>query len=161
MTDRRDRHAFYATRNRSRRQMEKDVECLASEVRHGAKACAIACTRADGVTEITWSGTPTIGLSKSLDALIHDVRLNMAESDLQGEAVIVRDAKVHYGRPIFRGTDVPVDTLFVNLCDDGYMNLAQICEAYPALNMEDVKLALSQACRLLSLCSPDVTEDRE
>ena len=61
--------------------------------------------------------------------------------------VIVRDPEILGGRPVFRGTRVPVEVLFENL-EDG-LSINEIIEAYPSLNKEDVIACLEGACAKL------------
>jgi uncharacterized protein (DUF433 family) len=61
--------------------------------------------------------------------------------------VIVRDPDILGGRPVFRGTRVPVEVLFENL-EDG-LSIDEIIEAYPSLNKEDVIACLEGACASL------------
>jgi uncharacterized protein (DUF433 family) len=61
--------------------------------------------------------------------------------------VIVRDPDILGGRPVFRGTRVPVEVLFENL-EDG-LSIDEIIEAYPSLNREDVIACLEGACASL------------
>jgi uncharacterized protein (DUF433 family) len=58
--------------------------------------------------------------------------------------VIVRDPEILGGRPVFRGTRVPVEVLFENL-EDG-LSINEIIESYPSLNKEDVIACLEGAC---------------
>ena len=62
-------------------------------------------------------------------------------------SVIVRDPEIPGGRPVFRGTRVPVEILFENL-EDG-LSINEIIEAYPSLNKEDVIACLEGACAKL------------
>ncbi len=48
------------------------------------------------------------------------------------ESVIVRDPDILGGRPVFRGTRVPIEVLFENL-EDG-LTLDEIVASYPSLN---------------------------
>ena len=61
--------------------------------------------------------------------------------------VIVRDPEVLGGRPVFRGTRVPVDTLFDNLADG--LTIDQIVAAHPTLDRADVLIVLEMARRQL------------
>ncbi len=61
--------------------------------------------------------------------------------------VIVRDPEILGGRPVFRGTRVPVEILFENL-EDG-LSINEIIESYPSLNKEDVIACLEGACASL------------
>jgi uncharacterized protein (DUF433 family) len=58
--------------------------------------------------------------------------------------VIVRDPEILGGRPVFRGTRVPVEVLFENL-EDG-LSINEIIASYPSLNKEDVIACLEGAC---------------
>ena len=55
---------------------------------------------------------------------------------------IVRDPAIMSGRPVFRGTRVPVDVLFDNLADGLTVN--EVLESYPSLNRADVLAVLSR-----------------
>ena len=61
--------------------------------------------------------------------------------------VIVRDPEILGGRPVFRGTRVPVEVLFENL-EDG-LSINEIIEAYPSLNKDDLIACLEGACAKL------------
>jgi uncharacterized protein (DUF433 family) len=61
--------------------------------------------------------------------------------------VIVRDPEILGGRPVFRGTRVPVEVLFENL-EDG-LSINEIIESYPSLNKDDVIACLEGACASL------------
>jgi uncharacterized protein (DUF433 family) len=61
-------------------------------------------------------------------------------------SIIVRDPEVLGGRPVFRGTRVPVDT-FDNLADG--LTIDQILAAYPTLDRGDVIAVLEMARRQL------------
>ena len=61
--------------------------------------------------------------------------------------VIVRNPDILGGRPVFRGTRVPVEVLFENL-EDG-LSIDEIIEAYPSLNKADVIACLEGACASL------------
>jgi uncharacterized protein (DUF433 family) len=58
--------------------------------------------------------------------------------------VIVRDPEILGGRPVFRGTRVPVEVLFENL-EDG-LSIDGIIESYPSLKKDDVIACLEGAC---------------
>ncbi len=60
------------------------------------------------------------------------------------ESVITVDPEVMGGRPVFRGTRIPVDVLFDNLADG--MSLDEILDAYPGLRREDAVAAIELAC---------------
>jgi uncharacterized protein (DUF433 family) len=57
--------------------------------------------------------------------------------------IIVRDAEILGGRPVFRGTRVPVEVLFENL-EDG-LSIDEIVDSYPSLNRDDVVACLEGA----------------
>jgi uncharacterized protein (DUF433 family) len=63
-------------------------------------------------------------------------------SDVRSE-LIVSDPGVLGGRPCFRRTRVPVDTLFENLADG--MTVDQILAAWPTLDRDDVLAVLKLA----------------
>lgn len=56
--------------------------------------------------------------------------------------IIQSDPQVMGGRPVFRGTRVPIDVLFDNLADG--MSLDEILREYPTLNREDVVALLHE-----------------
>lgn len=62
-------------------------------------------------------------------------------------SVIVRDPGILGGRPVFRGTRVPVEVLFENL-EDG-LSIDEIVASYPTLNREDLITCLEGACASL------------
>lgn len=62
-------------------------------------------------------------------------------------SVIVSDPEVLGGRPVFRGTRVPVEVLFENL-EDG-LTIDDIVDAYPSLVRADLVTALEEACAKL------------
>lgn len=59
------------------------------------------------------------------------------------QAIIVRDARILGGRPVFRGTRVPVDVLFDNLSDG--LTVDEILRAHPTLDRADVLAVLRMA----------------
>lgn len=65
--------------------------------------------------------------------------------------IIIRDPEILGGRPVFRGTRVPVDVLFENL-EDG-LSIDEILESYPSLNRDDVVACLEKACASLKASS--------
>ena len=60
---------------------------------------------------------------------------------------IVVDEKVRFGRPVIKGTRVPVDIVVGKLA--GGLTTDEVCEEY-GLQPEDVLAALSYAARQLS-----------
>jgi uncharacterized protein (DUF433 family) len=58
--------------------------------------------------------------------------------------VVVRDPEILGGRPVFRGTRVPVEVLFENL-EDG-LTIDEIVESYTSLDKADLIACLDGAC---------------
>jgi uncharacterized protein (DUF433 family) len=56
---------------------------------------------------------------------------------------IVRDPSILAGRPVFRGTRVPVDVLFDNLADG--LSVDEVLESYPGLSRANVLAVLDLA----------------
>jgi uncharacterized protein (DUF433 family) len=69
--------------------------------------------------------------------------ISRSASHSRAERLIVRDPDILGGRPVFRGTRVPVDVLFENLADG--LTLDEILESYPALDRADVLAVLDLA----------------
>jgi uncharacterized protein (DUF433 family) len=61
--------------------------------------------------------------------------------------VVIRDPEVLGGRPVFRGTRVPVEVLFENLADG--LSIDEIVASYPSLDRGDVVECLQVACKAL------------
>jgi uncharacterized protein (DUF433 family) len=61
--------------------------------------------------------------------------------------VIVRDAEIMHGIPVFRGTRVPVQTLFDYL--EGGETLENFLEGFPTVSRECALRALEEAKALL------------
>jgi len=61
---------------------------------------------------------------------------------------IVVNPKVMVGKPVIKGTRIPVDAIIKRLA--GGMSLKEILEEYPNLKEEDVKAALEYAARVLA-----------
>lgn len=61
---------------------------------------------------------------------------------------IVVNPKVMVGKPVIKGTRIPVDAIIKRLA--GGMSLKEILEEYPNLKKEDVKAALEYAARVLA-----------
>jgi uncharacterized protein (DUF433 family) len=66
---------------------------------------------------------------------------------LDPAGVVVSDSDIAGGEPIFRGTRVPVATLFSYL-EDGY-GLEEILENFPTLDRHDVLILLREAHSLV------------
>jgi uncharacterized protein (DUF433 family) len=74
----------------------------------------------------------------------------MTRNPAEQDDIIRRDPAILGGRPVFRGTRVPVDVVFDNLADG--LALDEILASYPTLDREDV-------LRVLSLAKLRVTAD--
>jgi len=61
---------------------------------------------------------------------------------------IVVNPKVMVGKPVIKGTRIPVDAIIKRLAEG--MSLREILEEYPNLEEEDVKAALEYAARVLA-----------
>ena len=57
--------------------------------------------------------------------------------------IICRDPEIMGGRPVFRGTRVPIDVVFDNLADG--LSLDEILREYPTLERDDVVCLLHEA----------------
>jgi uncharacterized protein (DUF433 family) len=66
-------------------------------------------------------------------------------------SVLTSDPEVMGGRPVFRGTRIPVDVLFENLADG--ISLDQILVTYPGLRREDAIAAIMMAKERLKNCT--------
>jgi uncharacterized protein (DUF433 family) len=62
-------------------------------------------------------------------------------------SVIVRNPDILGGRPVFRGTRVPVEVLFENL-EDG-LSIEEIVASYPSLSKDDLIACLEESCASL------------
>ena len=60
---------------------------------------------------------------------------------------IVVDPKVMAGKPVIRGTRIPVDAIIRRIADG--MTIEEILEEYPNLTREDVKAALKYVERIV------------
>ena len=70
-----------------------------------------------------------------------------APRDLDPAGVVVSDADIAGGEPIFRGTRVPVATLFEHI-EEG-IGLAEILADFPTLDRNDVLTLLREAHSLV------------
>jgi uncharacterized protein (DUF433 family) len=68
--------------------------------------------------------------------------------DAQLEQRIVIDPRVMAGKPIIRGTRIPVE-LIVRMLSQG-ISEDEILEEYPRLELEDVRAALAYAAKVLA-----------
>ena len=66
-------------------------------------------------------------------------------------SVIVRDPDILGGRPVFRGTRVPVEVLFENL-EDG-LSIEEIAQSYPSLSKADLIACLEESCATFKAAS--------
>jgi uncharacterized protein (DUF433 family) len=64
------------------------------------------------------------------------------------EERIVVDPKVMVGKPIIKGTRIPVDAVIRRLAEG--MSIEEILEEYPNLTIEDIKSALRYAAKVVS-----------
>lgn len=68
--------------------------------------------------------------------------------DRQLEQRVVVDPKVMAGKPIIRGTRIPVE-LIVRMLSQG-ISESEILDEYPRLQLDDVRAALAYAARVLA-----------
>jgi uncharacterized protein (DUF433 family) len=61
--------------------------------------------------------------------------------------VVIRDPEIMHGRPVFRGTRVPVQTLFDYL--EGGETLEDFLEGFPTVSRDTALSALEEAKQLL------------
>jgi uncharacterized protein (DUF433 family) len=59
-------------------------------------------------------------------------------------SLITKNPSVLGGRPVFRGTRVPIETLFENLADG--LSVDEIVSSYPSLDRDLLVAVLEQAC---------------
>jgi uncharacterized protein (DUF433 family) len=59
--------------------------------------------------------------------------------------VIISDSAIMSGRPVFRGTRVPVDMIFECLADG--MSIDDILDGWPSVRREDLQQAILDAGR--------------
>ena len=78
------------------------------------------------------------------DSIIRDWESNMPQEIAPR---IVADSKVRFGKPVIRGTRVPVDLVIAKLA--GGMTPEEISVDYE-ITLEDVRAALSYAARVLA-----------
>ncbi len=64
------------------------------------------------------------------------------------EERIVVDPKVMVGKPIIKGTRIPVDAIIRRLAEG--MSIEEILKEYPNLTIEDIKSALRYATKVVS-----------
>jgi len=67
---------------------------------------------------------------------------------MEKEDRIVIDPKVMVGKPVIKGTRIPVDAILKRLAEG--MSIKDVLEEYPNLNEEDVKAALEYAAKVVS-----------
>jgi uncharacterized protein (DUF433 family) len=73
----------------------------------------------------------------------------MGVSLLEGEIAprIVVDPQVRFGKPVIRGTRVPVELVVAKLA--GGMSLEEVADEY-AITLDDIRAALGYAAQLLA-----------
>lgn len=64
------------------------------------------------------------------------------------EERIVVNPKIMVGKPVIRGTRIPVDAIIRRLAEG--MSVREIMEEYPNLKEEDIKAALEYAAKVVS-----------
>ncbi len=64
------------------------------------------------------------------------------------ETRIVVDPKIMVGKPVIKGTRIPVDAIIKRLAEG--MTIEEILEDYPRITKEDIKAALRYAARIIS-----------
>jgi uncharacterized protein (DUF433 family) len=71
----------------------------------------------------------------------------MAKERLPYEEHIIRDPNIMVGKPIVRGTRIPVEVVLGKLAENP--DLEDLFAAYPRLTLEDVKACLTYAQTLV------------
>ena len=61
---------------------------------------------------------------------------------------IVVDPKIMVGKPVIRGTRIPVDAIIKRLAEG--MSIKEILEEFPNLTEEDIRAALEYAAKVVS-----------
>ncbi|RLI84433.1 MAG: hypothetical protein DRO98_08570 [Archaeoglobales archaeon] len=64
------------------------------------------------------------------------------------EGRIIVDPRIMVGKPIIKGTRIPVDAIIRRLAEG--LSIDEILEEYPMLTREDIKAALRYAADVLS-----------
>ena len=72
---------------------------------------------------------------------------------------IVRDPRVMVGKPVVRGTRIPVETILEQLAFN--LDLDDLFGAYPELTVDDVKACLRYAQKLVEHDQPDMRTSPE
>lgn len=76
----------------------------------------------------------------------------MNQTNLAKDLPITIDPEIHSGTPVFRGTRVPVQTLFDYLADG--FTLDEIIEQFPTINRQDAITVLEAAPHYLAGAVP-------
>lgn len=76
----------------------------------------------------------------------------MNQNNLPKDLPITIDPEIHSGTPVFRGTRVPIQTLFDYLAD-GY-SLEEILDDFPTMNRQDAIKILEAAPQYLIIKVP-------
>ena len=71
----------------------------------------------------------------------------MGTERLLYEDRIVMDPEIMVGKPVVKGTRIPVELVLAHLAEN--LDLQDLFEAYPRLTLEDVKPCLGYATRLV------------
>ena len=80
-----------------------------------------------------------------LQSFQFDMEADMDRIRWQDRIVIEPD--LHHGEPCIRGTRIPVSVILGSLADN--MTYAEIQQAYPQLQTEDIRAALAYAAEVL------------
>ena len=67
---------------------------------------------------------------------------------MEKEERIVVNPKVMVGKPVIKGTRIPIDAIIRRLAEG--MSIREILEEYPNLKEEDIKAALEYAAKVVS-----------
>ena len=71
----------------------------------------------------------------------------MKEHQINYQERIIQDPKIMVGKPVVRGTRIPVELVLKRLSQD--LDLKTLFESYPRLTEEDVKASLEYAERVI------------
>ena len=82
-----------------------------------------------------------------LQSFQFDMEADMDRIRWQDRIVIEPD--LHHGEPCIRGTRIPVSVILGSLADN--MTYAEIQQAYPQLQTEDIRAALAYAAEVLRI----------
>ena len=71
----------------------------------------------------------------------------MGKERLLYEDRIMMDPEIMVGKPVVKGTRIPVELVLAHLAEN--LDLQDLFETYPRLTLEDVKACLGYATRLV------------